>query len=70
MGATFSKKVDYEPLIDTNNGDDVRTWLESPMCVKNCEPLEVPDTNILVFNSKRDFYPVVIRTQNVKNYAK
>jgi len=66
MGATFSKEVDYEPLIDTNNESDVRTWLKSPMCAKNCEPLEVPDTNILVFSSKRDFYPVVIRTQSEK----
>jgi hypothetical protein len=64
MGATFSKEVDYEPLIDTNNESDVRTWLKSPMCAKNCEPLEVPDTNILVFYSKKDFYPVVIRTQS------
>ncbi len=66
MGSTFSKKVDYEPLTDTNNGSDVRTWLESPMCAKNCEPLEVPDTNILVFYSKKDFYPVVIRTLSEK----
>ena len=66
MGATFSKEVDYEPLIDTNNESDVRTWLKSPMCAKNCEPLEVPDTNILVFYSKRDSYPVVIQTQSEK----
>jgi hypothetical protein len=64
MGATLSKEVDYEPLIDTSNGTDVKTWLKSPMCAKNCEPLEVPDTNILVFYSKRDFYPVVIQTQS------
>jgi hypothetical protein len=64
MGATFSKEADQVPLIDTNNGTDVKTWLKSPMCAKNCEPLEVPDTNTLVFYSKRDFYPVVIRTQS------
>jgi hypothetical protein len=66
MGATFSREAEYEPLIDTNNGTDAKTWLKSPMCAKNCEPLEVPDTNILVFYSKRDFYPVVIRTQSEK----
>jgi hypothetical protein len=66
MGSTLSKEVDYEPLTKTYNGADVRTWLESPMCAKNCEPLEVPDTNILVFYSKKDFYPVVIRTQSEK----
>jgi hypothetical protein len=66
MGATFSREAEYEPLIDTNNGTDVKTWLKSPMCAKNCEPLEVPDTNTLVFYSKRDFYPVVTRTQNEK----
>ncbi len=66
MGSTFSKEVDYEPLIDTRNGTDAKTWLRSPMCAKNCEPLEVPDTNILVFNSTKDFYPVVIRTQSEK----
>jgi hypothetical protein len=64
MGSTFSKEVNYEPLINTNNGTDVNTWLKSPMCAKNCEPLEVTDTNILVFYSKKDFYPVVIRTQS------
>ena len=64
MGATFSKEIDYEPLNDTSSGTDAKAWLESPMCAKNCEPLEVPDTNILVFYSKRDFYPVVIRTQS------
>jgi hypothetical protein len=66
MGATFSKEMDYEPLIDTSSGTDAKTWLKSPMCAKNCEPLEVPDTNILVFYSKKDFYPVVIRTQSEK----
>jgi hypothetical protein len=64
MGITFSKKADCEPLLYTKNRTDVKTWLRSPMCAKNCEPLEVPDTDILVFYSKRDFYPVVIRTQS------
>ncbi len=64
MGTTFSKEADCEPLFCTNNSIDVKTWLRSPMCAKNCEPLEVPDTNTLVFYSKRDFYPVVIRTQS------
>jgi hypothetical protein len=64
MGITFSKEADCEPLLYTNNKTDVKTWLRSPMCAKNCKPLEVPDTNILVFYSKRDFYPVVIRTQS------
>jgi hypothetical protein len=66
MGTTFSKEADYEPLIDTNNRTDAKTWLKSPMCAKNCEPLKVPDTNTLVFYCKRDFYPVVIRTQSEK----
>jgi hypothetical protein len=66
MGATFSKEMDYEPLIDTSNGTDAKTWLKSPMYAKNSEPLEVPDTNTLVFYSKRSFYPVVIRTQSEK----
>jgi hypothetical protein len=66
MGATFSKEVDCKPLFDTHNRTDDKTWLKSPMCAKNCEPLEVPDTNTLVFYSKRDFYPVVIRTQSEK----
>jgi hypothetical protein len=64
MGVTFSKEADWEPLLYTKNRTDVKTWLRSPMCAKNCEPLEVPDTNTLVFYSKRDFYPVVIRTQS------
>ncbi len=65
MGATFSKGAKYENLPhSTNTPSDTTTWLESPMCAKNCEPLKVPDTNILVFYSKRDFYPVVIRTQS------
>ncbi len=65
MGATFSKEVKYGPLPNlTNIPDDTTTWLESPMCARNYEPLEVPDTNILVFYSKREFYPVVIRTQS------
>jgi hypothetical protein len=34
------------------------------MYAKTCEPLEVPNTNILVFYSKRDFYPVVIQTRS------
>ncbi len=66
MGTTLSKEVDCEPLIDTKNRTDIKTWLKSPMCAKNCEPLEVPDTNTLVFYSKRDFYPLVIRTQSEK----
>ncbi len=64
MGSTFSKEAAYEPLPCTTNMTDDKTWLRSPMCAKNCEPLEVPDTNTLVFYSKRDFYPVVIRTQS------
>jgi hypothetical protein len=65
MGSTFSKEAKYEPLpYSTNITGDATTWLESPMCAKNCEPLEVPDTDILVFYSKRDCYPVVIRTQS------
>jgi hypothetical protein len=65
MGTTFSKKARYEQLPHLiNTPSDTTTWLESPMCARNCEPLEVPDTNILVFYSKRDFYPVVIRTQS------
>ncbi len=67
MGSVFSKKAKYEPLPNTENIiDDTTTWLRSPMYAKNCEPLEVPDTNNLVFYSKRDFYPVVIRTQSEK----
>jgi hypothetical protein len=65
MGSTFSKRAKYEPLpysIDITG--ETTTWLRSPMCAKNCEPLEVPNTNVLVFYSKRDFYPVVIRTQS------
>ncbi len=64
MGSTFSKEAAYEPLPCTTNMTDDKTWLRSPMCAKSCEPLEVPDTNTLVFYSKRDFYPVVIRTQS------
>jgi hypothetical protein len=64
MGSTFSKEADCEPLLPINNRTDVNTWLGSPMCAKHCEPLEVPNTNTLVFHSKRDFYPVVIRTQS------
>ncbi len=66
MGTTFSREAEYEPLTDINNETDAKTWLKSPMCAKSCELLEVPDTNILVFYSKRDFYPVVIRTQSEK----
>jgi hypothetical protein len=66
MGTTLSKEAGYELLIDTNNETDAKTWLKGPMCAKNCEPLEVPDTNNLVFYSKRDFYPLVIRTQSEK----
>ncbi len=65
MGSTFSKEAKYEPLqYSTNITGDPTTWLESPMCARNCELLEVPNTNVLVFYSKRDFYPVVIRTQS------
>jgi hypothetical protein len=65
MGSTFSKEAKYEPLPHSINiTGDTTTWLKSPMCAKNCEPLEVPNTNVLVFYSKRDFYPVVIRTQS------
>jgi hypothetical protein len=64
MGTTFSKGAKYKQLSClTDINRDTTTWLESPMCARNCEPLEVPDTNTLVFYSKRDFYPVVIRTQ-------
>jgi hypothetical protein len=66
MGTTFSRETEYEPLTDINNETDAETWLKSPMSAKNCEPLEVPDTNILVFYSKRDSYPVVIQTQSEK----
>jgi hypothetical protein len=66
MGVISSKEADCEPLLYTKNRTDVKTWLRSPMCAKNCEPLEVPNTNTLVFYSKRDFYPVVIRTQSDK----
>jgi hypothetical protein len=64
MGAILSKGPNYKRLPYTTNITDDRTWLRSPMCAKNCEPLEVPDTDTLVFYSKRDFYPVVIRTQS------
>jgi hypothetical protein len=64
MGSIFSKDTDYEPLPYTTSLTDDTTWLRSPMCAKNCEPLEVPNTNTLVFYSKRNFYPVVIRTQS------
>jgi hypothetical protein len=64
MGSTFSKEAAYEPLPCTTNMTDDKTWLRSPMCAKSCEPLEVPNTNTLVFYSKRKFYPVVIRTQS------
>jgi hypothetical protein len=65
MGSTFSKEAKYEPLpYSINITGDTTTWLKSPMCARNCEPLEVPDTNVLVFYSRRDFYPVVIRTQS------
>jgi hypothetical protein len=65
MGYTFSKETKYEPLpYSMNMTGDTTTWLRSPMCAKNCELLEVPNTNVLVFYSKKDFYPVVIRTQS------
>ena len=65
MGSTFSKEAGYVRLpYETNMTGDKITWLRSPMCAKNCEPLEVPNTNVLVFYSKRDFYPIVIRTQS------
>jgi hypothetical protein len=64
MGAILSKGTNYKRVAYTTNINDDETWLRSPMCVKNCEPLEVPDTDNLVFYSKRDFYPVVIQTQS------
>ncbi len=64
MGSAFSKRAKYEPLHTANIIGDTTTWLRSPMCAKNCEPLEVPDTDTLIFYSKRDSYPVVIRTQS------
>ncbi len=65
MGTSLSKEGKYERLPCPKNIDsDTTTWLYSPMYAKNCEPLEVPNTNTLVFYSKRDFYPVVIRTQS------
>jgi hypothetical protein len=65
MGISLSKKDKYARLPCPENSDsDTKTWLYSPMYAKNCEPLEVPNTNTLVFYSKRDFYPVVIRTQS------
>ncbi len=64
MGTNLSKETKYEQLpYLANNDSDSTTWLCSPMCANNCEPLEVPNMNNLVFYSKRDFYPVVIRTQ-------
>jgi hypothetical protein len=66
MGAILSRGTNYKRLSYTTNIADDKTWLRSPMCAKNCEPLEVPITNTLVFYSKRDFYPVVIRTQSEK----
>jgi hypothetical protein len=66
MGAILSKGPNYKRLPYTTDITDDKTWLRSPMCAKNCEPLEVPDTDTLVFYSKRDFYPVVIRTQSVE----
>jgi hypothetical protein len=64
MGTDLSKEIRYEQLPYSENIDsNTTTWLYSPMCAKNCEPLEVPNTNNLVFYSKPDFYPVVIRTQ-------
>ncbi len=67
MGSTFSKEARYEPLPNPINlTGDTTTWLKKPMCAKNCKPLEVPNTNVLVFYGKRDFYPVVIRTQSEK----
>jgi hypothetical protein len=65
MGIILSKKDSYERLPCPENIDsDTLTWLCSPMYAKNCEPLEVPNTNNLVFYSKQDFYPVVIRNQS------
>jgi hypothetical protein len=64
MGSIFSKDTNYEPLSYTASLTDDATWLRSPMYAKNCEPLEVPNTNSFVFYSQRDFYPVVIRTQS------
>jgi hypothetical protein len=65
MGISLSKKDGYKRLPRPENIDnDTMTWLCSPMSAKNCEPLEVPNTNNLVFYSKQDFYPVVIRTQS------
>ncbi len=64
MGAILSKGTNYKRLSYTTNINDDETWLRSPMCAKNCEPLEVPGTDTLVFYSKRNFYPVVIRTQS------
>jgi hypothetical protein len=64
MGSIFSKDKNYEPLSYTASLTDNTTWLRSPMYAKNCEPLNVPNTNNLLFYSKRDFYPVVIRTQS------
>jgi hypothetical protein len=64
MGAILSRETIYKRLPSTTNITDDNTWLRSPMCAKNCEPLEVPITDTLLFYSKRDFYPVVIRTQS------
>jgi hypothetical protein len=65
-GSHFFKGNGLRAVNRYQYGIDAKTWLKSPMCAKNCEPLEVPDTNILVFYSKKDFYPVVIRTQSEK----
>jgi hypothetical protein len=64
MGTILSKETNYKRLSYTTNINDDEAWLRSPMCAKNCEPLEVSDTDSFVFYSKRDFYPVVIRTQS------
>jgi hypothetical protein len=65
MGTVLSRRDAYERLpYPENVNSDTLTWLYGPMSAKNCELLEVPDTNNLVFYSKQDFYPVVIKVQS------
>jgi hypothetical protein len=65
MGTVLSKRNAYERLpCPENVENDTLTWLYGPMSAKNCEPLEVPDINNLVFYSKQEFYPVVIQVKS------
>jgi hypothetical protein len=66
MGTVLSKQDGYERLPCPKKEEECETltWLYGPMSAKNCEPLEVPDTNNLVFYSKQEFYPIVIQVNN------